>query len=73
LGVEENIFIQKTESNRLENITQKDTSKLMRWVRHIARMVMKNADRTLIRNPEARTSLRTPRRRWEDNIKTVLK
>jgi hypothetical protein len=42
----------------------------IKWARHIARMAsMRNAYTVLIGNPEGKSPLRRPGRRWEDNIK----
>jgi hypothetical protein len=45
-----------------------------RWDRHVAHMgQMSNSYRVLVGNPEEKSSLGRPRRRWENNIKTDLK
>jgi hypothetical protein len=42
----------------------------MRWAGHVAHMGAKrNAYRFLLRKPEGKRPPRTPRRRWEGNIK----
>jgi hypothetical protein len=49
-------------------------SKRMRWVGYVARMGAKrNAYKILVGKPEVKRSLGRPRRRWEDNIKMVLR
>jgi hypothetical protein len=46
----------------------------MRWIRHVARIGEKrNAYRILVGKPEGKRPLRTPTRRWEDNIKMDLR
>jgi hypothetical protein len=46
----------------------------MRWAEHVARMEEKrNAYRLLVGEPEGKTPLGRPRRRWVDNIKMVDK
>jgi hypothetical protein len=48
-------------------------SRRMRCAGHAARMGEKrNAYRILVGKPEEKKPLRTPRRRWEDNIKIDL-
>jgi hypothetical protein len=48
--------------------------KRMRWAGHVARMREKrNAYRILMGNPEGKSSLGRPRRRWVDNIKKNLR
>jgi hypothetical protein len=45
----------------------------MRWAGHVARIGEKrNAYRILVGKPEGKRLLRTPRRRWVDNIKMDL-
>jgi hypothetical protein len=49
-------------------------SRKMTWTEHVARMSEKrNAYRVLVGKPEGKGTLRTPRRRWEDNIKMDLR
>jgi hypothetical protein len=44
-----------------------------RWARHVARMGEKrNAYNLLVGNPEGRSPLGRPRRRWLDNIRMDL-
>jgi hypothetical protein len=46
----------------------------MRWAGHVARMGEgRGVYRVLVGRPEGRRPLGRPRRRWEDNIKTVLR
>jgi hypothetical protein len=45
----------------------------MRWVGHIARMGETNVYRILVGEPEGKTSLERPRRRWVNNIKLDLR
>ena len=45
----------------------------MRWAGHVARMgERRGVYRILVVKPEGKRPLRTPRRRWEDNIKMDL-
>jgi hypothetical protein len=45
----------------------------MKWAGHVARMGEgRGVHRELVRSPERRRPRGRPRRRWEDNIKTVL-
>jgi hypothetical protein len=47
--------------------------RIMRWVGHVARMVEERVVfRVLVGKPEGKRPLRSPRRRWEDNIKIDL-
>jgi hypothetical protein len=49
-------------------------SRRMRWAGHVTRLGEKrNAYRILVGKPEGKTPLRTPRRRWVDNIKMDLR
>jgi hypothetical protein len=49
-------------------------SRRMRWAGHVARLGAKtNAYRLLVGKPEGKSSLRRPRRRWVDNIKTDVR
>jgi hypothetical protein len=46
----------------------------MKWAGHVARMGEKrNAYMILVRKPEGKRPLGSPRRRWADNIKIDLK
>jgi len=47
--------------------------KKTRWACHVARMgEMKDVYKILIDKPDWKRLLGIPRRRWEDNIKTIL-
>jgi hypothetical protein len=49
-------------------------SRMMRWARHVERMVEKrNAYRILVGKPEGKRPVGRPRRRCEDNIKMDLR
>jgi hypothetical protein len=45
----------------------------MRWAGHVARMAEVRGAYILVGRPEGRRPLGRPRRRWEDNIKMVLR
>jgi hypothetical protein len=46
----------------------------LRWAGHVARIGQRRgAYRALVGKPEGRRPLDRPRRRWEDNIKMVLR
>ena len=46
----------------------------MRWAGHVACMGKKRgATRVLVGRPEGKKALRRHRRRWEDNIKKILR
>ena len=46
----------------------------MRWAGHVARMgESRGVYRVLVRKPEGKRPLGSPRRRWKDNIKINLK
>jgi hypothetical protein len=48
-------------------------SRRMRWAEHIARMGEKrNACRLLVGNPEGKSPLGRPRRKWVNNIRMDL-
>ena len=48
-------------------------SRRLRWAGHVAHTgASKGANRVLVGKPEERRSLRKPRSRWADNIKTDL-
>jgi hypothetical protein len=48
-------------------------SRRIRWAGHVARMGEKrNVHRLLVRKPEGKRPLGSPRRRWVDNIKMDL-
>jgi hypothetical protein len=50
------------------------TSRRMRWTGHVARMGEgRGVYRVLVRRPEGKRPLGTPRRKWEDNIKLDLR
>jgi hypothetical protein len=56
------------------NIITVIKSRRMRWVRHAARMgEMRNAYNNLVGKPEGKRPLGRPRRKWEHNIRIVLK
>jgi hypothetical protein len=56
------------------NIIRVIKSRRMRWAGHVARMGEEGgAYRILVGRPEGRRPPGRPRRRWEDNIKTVLR
>ncbi|KAJ4431501.1 hypothetical protein ANN_20099 [Periplaneta americana] len=49
-------------------------SRRLRWAGHVAHMgESRNAYRVLVGRPERKRHLERPRRRWEDNIKMVLR
>jgi hypothetical protein len=49
-------------------------SRRMRWTGHVARTGAKrNADRSLVENPEGKRPLGRPTRRWVNNIKMDLR
>jgi len=49
-------------------------SRRMKWARRVARIVeMRNVYSISVRKPEGKRPLRSPRRRWEDNIRMDLK
>jgi hypothetical protein len=50
-----------------------DSSRMMRWTGHVARMGMRNAYVILVGKPEGKIPLGRPRRRWVDNIKMNLR
>jgi hypothetical protein len=46
----------------------------MRWAQEVARMgETRDAYRIMVRKPEGKRSLRSPRSRWVDNIKMGLR
>jgi hypothetical protein len=46
----------------------------LRWVRRVARMEVKRGSyRVLVGKPDGRRPFGRPRRRWDDNIKVVLR
>jgi hypothetical protein len=56
------------------NIARVITSRSMRWVGHVARMgAGRRVYRVLVGRPEGKRPLGRPRRRWEDNIKMLLR
>jgi hypothetical protein len=56
------------------NIFRVVKSRRLRWVGHVARMgERRGAYRALVGTSEGRIPLGRPRRRWEDNIKMVLR
>jgi len=55
------------------NIVRVIKSRIMRWVRHVARMGEERGTyRVLVGKPEGKRSLGRPRRRWVDNIRMDL-
>jgi len=55
------------------NIVRVIKSRRMRWTGHVARMgERRGVYRVLVGKPEGKSSLRRPRRRWEDIIKIDL-
>jgi len=55
------------------NIVRVIKSRIMRWVRHVARMgEEKGVYRVLVGKPEGRRPLGRPRLRWVDNIRMDL-
>jgi hypothetical protein len=55
------------------NIIQVIKSRIMRWAGHVARIGERRGKcRNSVGKPEGKRPLGTPRRRWEDNIKTNL-
>jgi hypothetical protein len=58
----------------LPNITRVIKSGRIRYTGHVAHMgEMRNAYKILVENPEVKTPLGIPRRRWEDNIRMVIR
>jgi hypothetical protein len=56
------------------NIVRVIKSRRMRWVGHVVRMGEgRGVYRVLVGRPEGKRPLGRPRRRWEDNIKIVLR
>jgi hypothetical protein len=56
------------------NIVRVIKSRRLRWVGHLARMGEgRGLYRVLVGRPEGKRPLGRPRRRWEDNIKLVLR
>jgi hypothetical protein len=56
------------------NIVRVIKSRRIRWVGHVARMGEgRGIYRILVGRPECKKPLGRPRRRWEDNIKMVLR
>ena len=48
--------------------------RIMRWAGHVARMGEgRGVYRVLVGKPEGKRPLGRPRRRWEDNIKWILR
>jgi hypothetical protein len=55
------------------NIIRVTKSRRMKWAGHIARMgVRRDANTGLVGKPERKRPLRSPRLRWEENIKMDL-
>jgi hypothetical protein len=58
----------------LPNIVRVVKSRRMRWAGHVARMGEgRGVHRVLMGRPEGKRPLGRPRRRWEDNIKWILR
>ena len=56
------------------NIVRVIKSRRMRWAGHVARMEEgRGVDKVLVGKPEGKRPLGRPRRRWEDNIKIILR
>jgi hypothetical protein len=56
------------------NIVGVIKSRRMRWAGHVTRMGdSRGVYRVMVRRPEGKRPLGTPRRRWEDNIKMDLR
>jgi hypothetical protein len=56
------------------NIIRMNKLRRVRWTGHVALMAEKrNAYRIFVGNPEGNRSLERRRRRWEDNIKMILR
>jgi hypothetical protein len=56
------------------NIVRVIKSRRIRWAGHVARMGEgRGVYRVLVGRPEGKRPLRSPRRRWEDNIKMDLR
>ena len=56
------------------NIIRSLKSRRLVWAGHVARMEQsRNAYRVLMGKPEGKRPLGRPRRRWDDNIKMVLR
>jgi hypothetical protein len=56
------------------NIVRVIKSRRMRWTGHMARMGEgRGVYRILVGRPEGKRQLGRPRRRWEDNIKMILR
>ena len=56
------------------NIFRVTKSRIMRWVRLVARMwARRGTYRVLVWKPEVKRPLERPRRRWKDNMKMYLR
>jgi len=56
------------------NIVRAVKSRRMRWTGHVVRMgEERGVNRVLVGEPEGKSPLGRPRRRWEDNIKMALR
>jgi hypothetical protein len=56
------------------NMVRVVKSRRMRWEGHVARMGEdRGVHRVLVGKPEGKRPLAIPRRRWEDNIKWILR
>jgi hypothetical protein len=56
-----------------QNIVRVIKSRRMRWAGHVARMGGRDVYRVLVGRPEGKRPLGRPRRRWEDNIRVVIR
>jgi hypothetical protein len=60
--------------NVLPNNIRQIKSRRMRWARHVAHMTEERKVYGIsVRNPEGKSPLERPRRRWEDGIRMDLK
>ena len=56
------------------NIVRVIKSRRMRWAGHVARMEKgRGVHKVLVGEPEGKSPLGRPRRRWEDNIEMILR
>jgi len=55
------------------NIVRVIKSRRLRWAEHVARMEGRGVYRVFAGRPEGKRPLERPRRRWEDNMKLVLR
>jgi hypothetical protein len=60
--------------NSSPDIIRQVKSRRMRWAEHVARMgEERKVYKVLVGNPEGRTPLGRPRRRWEDGVRMDLR